>query len=108
MTASPSPASGPTDLPALPRLEVEFTVEPFHDAAPGPHVEGAIEAVTTALDGVADATIDIGPFGTAATGPGEATVDALAAALRAAFANGATRVSVQVTAASDGEYPPST
>lgn len=102
-----SEAASPSPEPSLPRLEVEFTVEPFHDADPGPHVEGAIEAVSAALDGVADATIEIGPFGTAATGPGVAAVDALAAALRGAFANGATRVSVQVTAADVGEYPPS-
>jgi uncharacterized protein YqgV (UPF0045/DUF77 family) len=74
------------------KIRFEFTVEPFTDGAPGPHVRAAIEAVTAA-----GLTPDIGPFGTTVDGPEPAAFDAVRALLAAAFAHGATRVSVQVT-----------
>ena len=40
-------------------LVVEFTIEPFVEGEPGPHVRAAVEAAEA--DGV---TVDFGPFGT--------------------------------------------
>ncbi len=56
-------------------------------------MRAAIDAVTAA--GLA---ADVGPFGTTADGPPPAAFDAVRALLAAAFAEGASRVSVQVTA----------
>ena len=78
-------------------VRLEFTVEPFTDGAPGPHVRAAIEAVTGA-----GLTADIGPFGTTVDGPEPETFEAVRALLAAAFAHGATRVSVQVTGLAGG------
>lgn len=72
-------------------LEVEFTIEPFVEGAPGPHVTAAIEAVERL-----GATVEIGPFGTTLR---VQPVDAgriVAALLDAAYANGATHVSIHV------------
>ncbi|MGB0113992.1 MAG: thiamine-binding protein [Ilumatobacteraceae bacterium] len=71
---------------------VEFTIEPFVEGAPGPHVTAAIDAVRDR--GV---EVDIGPFGTACT-IGLEDVGALVGSFTdAAFANGATHVTVQVS-----------
>ena len=75
-----------------PAVTVEFTVEPFVEGRPGPHVTSAIAAVEAA--GLA---ADVGPFGTAFTGPEADAVAAVGALLRAALDHGATRVSLQVT-----------
>ncbi len=72
-------------------LEVEFTIEPFVEGAPGPHVTAAIEAVERL-----GATVEIGPFGTTLrVQPGDAG-RIVAALLDAAYANGATHVSIHV------------
>ncbi|MGI8664104.1 MAG: thiamine-binding protein [Acidimicrobiales bacterium] len=73
-------------------LVVEFTVEPFTEGAPGPHVQAAIEAARTAGLGV-----EFGPFGSTVEGPDPHVLDAVDAILRAAVAAGATRVSMQLT-----------
>ena len=73
-------------------VRLEFTVEPFRDGAPGPHVRAAIEAVTAA-----GLTADVGPFGTTVDGSDDDAFHAVRALLAAAFAHGATRVSLQVT-----------
>lgn len=70
----------------------EVLVEPFVPGAPGAHVVAAWEAAKAA-----GATLEVGPFGTvvrAATGA--RVLDALDAAVRAAIAHGATRVSTQI------------
>ena len=72
-------------------LTVEFTIEPFVDGAPGPHVRAAVEAAERS--GLA---VDFGPFGTVVTGDDEAVLAAVDRILRAAVAAGATRVSLQV------------
>jgi uncharacterized protein YqgV (UPF0045/DUF77 family) len=79
------------------KVRLEFTVEPFADGRPGPHVMAAVDAV--AGRGLA---VDMGPFSTSADVDDGAAPDAVGALLRAAFAEGATRVSVQVTRL-DGE-----
>ncbi len=73
-------------------LRAEFTVEPFVPGAPGPHVHAAIDAV-----GGRGLTVDVGPFGTSGEGADESVLAAVDAATRAAFAAGATRVSVQIS-----------
>jgi uncharacterized protein YqgV (UPF0045/DUF77 family) len=72
-------------------LTVEFTIEPFVDGAPGPHVRAAVEAAERS--GLA---VDFGPFGTVVSGDDEAVLAAVDRILRAAVAAGATRVSLQV------------
>jgi uncharacterized protein YqgV (UPF0045/DUF77 family) len=72
-------------------LVAEFTVEPFVPGEPGHHVTAAIEAARSE-----GATIDIGPFATLISGDDGRVLDALDAAVRAALAAGATRVSSQV------------
>lgn len=69
----------------------EFTVEPFVDADPGPHVVAAVAAVR---DRGFDA--EMGPFGTAFSGDADAVAEAVAALLEAARTTGATRVALQV------------
>jgi uncharacterized protein YqgV (UPF0045/DUF77 family) len=72
-------------------LLAEFTIEPFVEGEPGPHVRAAVEAAERS--GV---TVDFGPFGTTVSGDDEAVLTAVDRLLRAATGAGATRVSLQV------------
>ena len=72
---------------------VEFTIEPFREADPGPHVTAAIAAARDL-----GATVDVGPFGTACTIEAERSAEVVAAVVRAAFANGADHVNVDISA----------
>jgi hypothetical protein len=70
-------------------LLLEFTIEPFVEGQPGPHVTTAVAAAQQL-----GAVVEFGPFGSSCTvsiadGPAVA-----AAVLEAAFANGATHVSL--------------
>ena len=72
-------------------LRIEFTVEPFTEGAPGPHVHAAVEAArATGL------TVDFGPFGSSVEGDDERVLAAADALVRAAVGAGASRVSLQV------------
>ena len=73
------------------KLRVEFTVEPFTEGSPGPHVDAALAATREY-----PVDVDFGPFGTAIFGPTDDVLGAVDAAVRAAIAAGATKVSVQV------------
>ncbi len=73
-------------------MTAEFTVEPFVDGAPGPHVLAAIEVAEEA--GLA---VDVGPFGTTVTGEPGVVLDALDGLIRAAVDRGASRVSLQLS-----------
>jgi uncharacterized protein YqgV (UPF0045/DUF77 family) len=73
-------------------LRIEFTVEPFHDGAPGPHVRAAVDAARAA--GFA---VDFGPFGSSVEGDDEQVLAAADGVARAAIGAGATRVSLQIT-----------
>jgi len=77
--------------------ELEFTVEPFVEGRPGAHVTAAIEAASDA-----GARVDVGPFGSSCRADDERMPDIVAAITRAAFANGATHLSLHV-ARLDGE-----
>ncbi|HEX6418607.1 MAG TPA: thiamine-binding protein [Acidimicrobiales bacterium] len=72
-------------------LVVEFTIEPFVEGAPGPHVRAAVDAA-----GRSGLTVDFGPFGTSVAGDDGAVLDAVDGILRAAVAAGASRVSLQL------------
>ena len=80
---------------------VEFIVEPFVDGQPGPHVRAAVEAATAA-----GAEVEFGPFGSTGHVAAESMPDVVAAITRAAFANGATHVTIHVASAprDEGEY----
>ena len=73
------------------RARVEFTVEPFLDGNPGPHVVAAIEAVRAL-----GFEPDLGPFGTSIEGDANAVIEAIDALLTAAGEGGAARVSIQL------------
>jgi uncharacterized protein YqgV (UPF0045/DUF77 family) len=75
-------------------LVVEFTVEPFIEGSPGPHVQAAVDAARAA--GV---QVDFGPFGTTVEGDDARVLDAVDAIVRAAVAAGGTRLSLQLTRA---------
>jgi uncharacterized protein YqgV (UPF0045/DUF77 family) len=73
-------------------LRVEFTVEPFIEGSPGPHVEAAVAAAAAqGLD------VEFGPFGSSAEGDDAVVLAAIDAVMRAAVGAGATRLSLQVS-----------
>lgn len=74
-------------------LLLEFTIEPFVEGQPGQHVTAAV-AAAEAL-GV---SVEFGPFGSSCTVDTDVCADVAAAVLRAAFANGATHVSLHAEA----------
>lgn len=73
-------------------LVLEFTVEPFVEGAPGPHVQAALDAATAS-----GLPVEFGPFGTSVTGGDGEVLRALGSIVEAAMTNGATRVSVQIS-----------
>ena len=75
------------------QLRVEFTVEPFVEGEPGPHV-------TAAVDGVRAAGLEaeMGPFSTVAQGDAEVVADAVRRLVAGATASGATRLNIQIDA----------
>ncbi|MGZ6987274.1 MAG: hypothetical protein ACXVKP_20440 [Ilumatobacteraceae bacterium] len=70
-------------------LLLEFTIEPFVEGHPGPHVLSAIEAAQAF-----GYEIDFGPFGSSCSVPAAQAAEVAKAVLDAAFANGATHVSL--------------
>ena len=72
-------------------LSVEFTIEPFVEGAPGPHVTAAVAAVEAL-----GAVVEFGPFGTSFVAETSRVPAMVAGLLGAAYANGATHVSVHV------------
>lgn len=72
---------------------VEFTIEPFREGAPGPHVTEAI-AAARALG----AAVEVGPFGSSCRVGPDRSADVVAAVVRTAFAHGADHVNVDIVA----------
>ena len=70
---------------------VEFTVEPFVEGKPGPQVTQAVAAVESR-----GLTVDFGPFGSSFDVDVASMPEVVADLMRAAYANGATVVSVSV------------
>lgn len=73
-------------------MRAEFTVEPFVDGNPGPHVRAAIAAAEAS-----GAAVEVGPFGTAVQGDADLVLAAVDAVLRASTEAGATRVTLQLS-----------
>ena len=80
--------------------DLEFTIEPFVEGNPGPHVRAAVDAVEAL--GVA---VEFGPFGSSCRTSADTMPSVVSAIVRHAFANGATHVSMHVAATSDGGGP---
>ncbi len=70
-------------------LLLEFTIEPFHEGNPGPHVRAAVAAVEAL--GV---EVEFGPFGSSCRVSQVQVAEVSGALLAAAFANGATHISL--------------
>jgi len=71
-------------------LTVEFLVEPLVEGRPGPHVLAAIAAAEEL-----GASVELGPFGSSCTVPDDLAGPVSSAVISAAFANGASHVSVR-------------
>lgn len=71
--------------------ELEFTIEPFVEGQPGPHVLAAIAAVEAA-----GWSVEFGPFGSSCRADPDAMPGIVAAIVSEAFAHGATHVSLHV------------
>ncbi len=78
-------------------LTLEFTIEPFVAGQPGPHV---LEAVAAA-EGLG-ATVEFGPFGSSCTVPVDRAGEVVGAIVAAAFAHGATHVSLAASTTAVG------
>jgi len=79
---------------------VEFTIEPFVEGRPGPHVTAAIEAVEAGgLD------VEVGPFGSSVVVDLAEVGGVIGALTDAAMVNGASHVSVHVAREMPTEPP---
>ena len=76
---------------------LEFTIEPFVEGKPGRHVVAAVDAASAL-----GATVEFGPFGSSCTADAALMPDLIASVVRAAFANGATHVNLDVSEESGG------
>lgn len=72
---------------------VEFTIEPFVEAHPGPHVTEPVNALREL--GI---EVDIGPFGSGCQVSNSDVGNVVAAVVRVAVENGATHVNIDVSA----------
>jgi uncharacterized protein YqgV (UPF0045/DUF77 family) len=79
-------------------LTLEFTIEPFVEGQPGPHVLQAIAAVEAL--GV---TVEIGPFGSSCTVRVDLGAEVAGAVISAAFAHGASRVLLTADRVADAD-----
>lgn len=71
---------------------LEFTIEPFVEGRPGPHVQAAVDAAQAT-----GAEVEFGPFGSSCRASAELMPELVAAVTRAAFAHGATYVSLHIS-----------
>ena len=74
---------------------LESEIEPFEPSQPGPHVTRTLEELRERAPDTVE--IEIGPFGTALTGPMTDVMPLVLPLHEIAFDNGADRVSVQST-----------
>ena len=75
---------------------LEFTIEPFEEGHPGPHVTAPVDALRAA--GFA---VEFGPFGSSASVPPERLGDAVSLLTTVAFEHGASRVNLDVERVGD-------
>ena len=74
-------------------LQLEFTVEPFVEGHPGPHVTAAVRAAEAA-----GGAVEFGPFGSTCSASDENMPGVIAELVRAAFEHGASHVTMHVAA----------
>ena len=74
------------------KAKAEFTIEPFMEGAPGPHVKETI-----AVAKQSGLNVEIGPFGTTVIGEQETVFELVSELVKTAMDNGASRISLQVT-----------
>ena len=72
-------------------MHLEFTVEPFVEGQPGPHVTAAVAAAERA-----GGMVDFGPFGSTCSAESADMPGVIAELVRAAFENGASHVTMHV------------
>ena len=86
-------------------LVLEFTIEPFVEGHPGPHVLSAVAAAEEL-----GMTVEFGPFGSTCTLSSERVGEVSGAIIAAAFAHGATHVTLHAerveAAATDAQDGP--
>lgn len=84
-------------------LQLEFTVEPFVEGHPGPHVTAAVRAAEAA-----GGSVEFGPFGSSCRASSEEMPHVIARMVEAAFSNGASHVTMHVARPGDefGEATP--
>lgn len=70
---------------------VEFTIEPFTEGRPGPHVTAPTDALRAR--GI---TVDVGPFGSSCDVADDDVGDVVASLVRAAVGHGASHVNVHL------------
>jgi 8-oxo-dGTP pyrophosphatase MutT (NUDIX family)/uncharacterized protein YqgV (UPF0045/DUF77 family) len=80
-------------VPCTAVQRVEFTIEPFVEAQPGPHVTEPVEALRAL--GV---EVDIGPFGSGCEVSTDNVANVVATVVRVAIEHGATHVNIDVNA----------
>ena len=74
------------------KAKAEFTIEPFTEGDPGPHVKETIS-----LAKQSGLSVEIGPFGTTVTGEQDKVFELVSELVKTAMNHGASRVSLQVT-----------
>jgi hypothetical protein len=82
-------------------LTLEFTIEPFVEGQPGPHVLRAVAAVEQL-----GYSVEFGPFGSSCSVPDDRAELVAGAIFREAFANGASVVSLSAERAADDNNEP--
>lgn len=75
---------------------LEFTIEPFAEGQPGPHVTAPLDALRE--HGYA---VEFGPFGSACDVPAGSVAEAVGLLVGSAFEHGATRVNLDVARLGD-------
>lgn len=81
-----------TGVPCTPVQRVEFTIEPFVEARPGPHVTAPVDALTElGFD------VEVGPFGSGCDVASDQIGNVVATVVRVAIEHGATHVNVDVS-----------
>lgn len=74
------------------RIRIEFTLEPFVEGAPGPHVKSALDQLRArGIDA------DVGPFATTIEGEHHILLKALEPLITASMANGASNITLGVS-----------
>jgi uncharacterized protein YqgV (UPF0045/DUF77 family) len=74
------------------RIKVEFTVEPFVEGGPGPHVRAALDQVRAR-----GLSVDVGPFANTVDGEHHVVLKAVEPLVTAALANGASAITLTVS-----------